>query len=61
MKRFTLTLLVKEPSIIERIESDDMIELLCQFQLVVGTIVKRTIEHDELMKHIKENDDEIPF
>ena len=61
MKRFTLTLLVKEPDITERIESDDIIELLNRFVLIAATVTKRVIENDELMKRIKENDDEIPF
>lgn len=61
MKQFTLTLITKEPRSIERIESNDLLSLLSQFQLLVGVVAIRHTEHRELMKRIKETDDEIPF
>ena len=61
MKKFTLTLLVKNSELNERIEADDIIELLSKFPFVIASVVKKVAENDELMKRIKENDDEIPF
>lgn len=54
MKQFTLTLITKEPRFIDRIESDNLIHLLSQFQFILVTIEKRIDDY-------KKQDDEIPF
>jgi len=59
MKQFTLTIITKEPRGIDRIESDDILELLSQFNLVIARIVKKTEYHKHLIERMK--DDEIPF
>lgn len=61
MKKLTLTLLVKDPDIVDRIEADDLLQLLVQFQLVVGRVAIKMTEHKELMKQIRAENDEIPF
>ena len=57
MKQFTLILITKEPRMIERVESDNLIHLLSQFQFVLVNLVEK-LELDKKMKEIK---DDIPF
>lgn len=55
LKQFTLTLITKEPRMIDRIESDDLIQLLSQLNFVIANVVKKTIEFKQI------EDDDVPF
>lgn len=59
LKQFTLTLIVKEPRAIHRIEADDLLNLLTQFHFILADVVKRT-EQEKYFKKLNEID-EIPF
>lgn len=57
MKQFTLTLIINEPRTIDKIEADDLLELLSQFLLVIARANKLIESHIE--RHTV--DDDIPF
>lgn len=58
MKQFTLVIQVNEPRLIERVEADDMLQLLAQFNLVIASTMKQ-IENYKERHRIPEDD--IPF
>jgi len=63
MKLFEITIVYRPSSkriqVIDKIESDDIIQLLSQFNLVIVNL-QRTIHEEELLALRIENDD-IPF
>ena len=63
MKQFEITLVYRSSSkriqVIDKIESDDIIQLLSQFNLAIVNL-QRTIHEEEILALRIENDD-IPF
>ncbi len=67
MKKYQLTLVVREKTdredmhSIDVVEGDTMIELLAQFNIVIAGMVKKVTEMKDRNRHGYSGDDDIPF
>jgi len=57
-KQFTLTLITDTPRSIDKVESDDLVHLLSQFQFVLISVIKKIQQHERISGIV---DDDIPF
>jgi hypothetical protein len=62
MKTFTLSLTTNTDEgrlIIDKVEADDIVQLLSQFNTVIAVLLRRL--KDEEISRIRRSDDDIPF
>jgi len=63
MKQFELTLVVRKPDgkfeSMDKIEADDLVQLVCQLNLVIITIQRKM--HEEYLLGMRMENDDIPF